>query len=80
MICSSLNLLCLMSASFAGEQTDLEVRTFQGSRSEDVESRNALPMIPMRKNRNLRKVEPRRVCRRLTVFSYAAIGSVSRAA
>jgi hypothetical protein len=33
MICSSVNLLRFMSVSFAGEQTNLKVRTFQGSRS-----------------------------------------------
>lgn len=33
MICSSVNLLRFMSVSFAGEQTNLEVRAFQGSRS-----------------------------------------------
>jgi hypothetical protein len=36
MICPSVNLLRFMSVSFAGEQTNLIVRTFQGSRSTGV--------------------------------------------
>ena len=33
MLCSSVNLLRFMSVSFAGEQTNLKVPTFQGRRS-----------------------------------------------
>jgi transposase InsO family protein len=36
MICSSVNLLRFMSVSFAGEQTNPKVRTFQGSRSRSL--------------------------------------------
>ena len=39
MICSSVNLLRFMSVSFAGEQTNLKVRTFQGSRSKATDLR-----------------------------------------
>ncbi|GGO38073.1 hypothetical protein GCM10010991_34780 [Gemmobacter aquaticus] len=42
MICSAVNLLRFMSVSFTGEQTNLKVRTFQGSRSvRMVPDRNA---------------------------------------
>jgi hypothetical protein len=36
MICSFVNLLRFKSVSFAGEQTNLKVRAFQGSRSPSV--------------------------------------------
>ena len=38
MICSSVNLLRFMSVSVTGEQTNLKVRTFQGSSSDKIAS------------------------------------------
>jgi hypothetical protein len=39
MICSSVNLLRFKSVSFAGELTNLKVRTFQGRRSPAKEAK-----------------------------------------
>lgn len=50
MICSSVNLLRFMSASFAGEQANFKVRTFQGSRS--------LSLKRGRPNREARRTYP----------------------
>ena len=41
MICSSVNLLRFMSVSFDGEQTNLKLRTLQGSRSRPAQTDQA---------------------------------------
>jgi hypothetical protein len=57
MICSSVNLLRFMSVSSAGEQTNLKMRTFQGSRSylHNLFRRRQRAKLRFRRIRTLRK-------------------------